>query len=110
MAQTVTPGPGTKVINGLDTYNYTVINSGLHTVSLGINEIPPSGITITIKKNGSTIASTSAPAASQQVINLSALINCTASDVLGVVVASASAIDSGLNDFKGILNIRQGIV
>src|SRR6185312_13890856 len=95
------------VINQLDTYNHTAGASTVYTVSIAINEIPPSGITIAIKQNSSTIASLSAPAAAQGVMNLSAQINAVADDVLGVVIASSTASDQGGNSFKGILTIRQ---
>jgi hypothetical protein len=75
---------------------------------MSINELPPSGITITIKKNGSTMASTSAPAAQQQVINLSTTINCAVNDTISVIVASSTPSDQGPQRFKGILRINVG--
>lgn len=108
MATTINNLISSKVISNLDTYNYTVINDGLHYVSLVINELPPSGITITIQKNSSTVASTSTPNPAQQVVQLAATINCAANDVLSVIVASANASDGYAQVFKGILVIKQG--
>ena len=82
MATTITNMISSKVISNLDTYNYTVQTAALHYVSLVINEIPPSGITITIKQNSTTLASTSAPNIAQQVIQLAATTNCAVNDVL----------------------------
>jgi hypothetical protein len=120
-------------INQLGMYVYTVKSAGLHTASLAINERPVSGITITVLQNATTVLTTSAPTASpssptvtgagsgpltapsvgglgQQVINARVLLNCAANDTITFTVASATAHDANLNDFKGILNIRQGQV
>jgi hypothetical protein len=98
------------VIANLDTYAHTALQSSVYTASVSILEIPPSGITVTIKQNANVIASTSVPATSQQQVLLSAVMNVTASDVISIVVASSNAADAGLNVFKGILNIRVGSI
>jgi hypothetical protein len=108
MATTITNMISSKVISNLDTYNYTVQTAALHYVSLVINEIPPSGITITIKQNSTTLASTSAPNIAQQVIQLAATTNCAVNDVLSVIVASSNPSDGYPQVFKGILTIKQG--
>jgi len=110
MATIIPKIESSHVINQLDTYTHTAAASTMYTVSVAINEIPPSGITVLIKQNSSTIASLSAPAAAQSVMNLSAVINATASDALNVVIASSTPSDQGGNSFKGILTIRQGLV
>lgn len=132
MAQTITGISKTKILTNLDTYNHTTLNSGTYTMSLAVNEHPVSGITIAMKRNGSTILTTAAPTSQnsasvtgagsgpltaaaqselgQQVVQASISVNCTAGDVLTVVIASATAHDSKSNDFKGILSIRQGSV
>jgi len=97
-----------KVISNLDTYIYTVNSSAPHVARLTINEIPSSGITITIQHNGSTVSSTSAPAAQQQVVELMATIPCAASDTISFIVASANASDGFPQVFKGTLNIHVG--
>lgn len=97
-----------KPVNNLDTYNYTVINAGMHLVAVTINEQPPSGITISLKLNGSTVVSTSAPNVQQQVINLSTTMNCSPNDVIGIVLASSTPSDQGPQSFKGLIRINQG--
>ena len=108
MATVITDLISTKVLNSLDTYNHTAKAASMYYVSIQLNEVPPSGISIVIKQNSSTIASLSSPAASQSVMNLQAVLNCALNDVIGVVISSSSAIDQGPNAFKAILNIHQG--
>lgn len=97
-----------KPVNNLDTYNYTVVDVGMHVVAVTIMEQPPSGMTIAIKLNGVTQVSASAPAASQQVMNLSTTLNCALNDVIGVVLASSTASDKNPQSFKGTIRINPG--
>lgn len=110
MATIITRIDQSKVISNLDTYNHTTLAAGMYTVSIQVSEIPPSGVTLSIKQNSSTIASVSVPAAAQQLTQLRVVINCAISDVLGVVIASSTAREAGPNQIKGILNIHQGSV
>jgi hypothetical protein len=97
-----------KVISNLDTYQYTVGANGMHYVNLAINEIPPSGITISIQQNSNTPLVTSAPSAAQQVVQLATTLNCVIGDTITIVVASSTPSDQGPQSFKGILTIKQG--
>lgn len=99
-----------KVINTLDTYNHTALLTSMYVVSCNINEIPPSGITIEIKQNGTSKLLTIAPTPAQSVINARVVLSCAAGDVIAIIVSSASVIDSQRNDFKGILSITPGQV
>lgn len=108
MATTITGITKSKILTNLDTYNHTALSTQMYGVSVQLSEIPPSGITITIKQNSSTIASTVAPANGQSTVQLQCLMNCTANDVIGVILASSSAVDAQLNDFKAILRITAG--
>lgn len=132
MAQTITGITKTKIITNLDTYNHTTLAAGAYTMSLAINERPRSGIIITMQRNGSTIATTAAPTTQdsasvtgagtgpitaptqldigQEVVQLTVSVTCAIGDVLTAIVSSATAHDGKSNDFKGILNIRQGSV
>lgn len=97
-----------KVICGLDTYNYTIVNAGMHVASINLTEQPPSGMSILIQQNGSTKASFSAPAASQNHIDLKVTMNCAANDIISFVLSSSNAGDQQLNSIKGILIVHQG--
>jgi hypothetical protein len=133
MSTTITGIGQSKVINNLDTYIHTTALTSMYTISMMVSERPVSGIIITLQHNGSTVASTSAPTApalapnvtgagsgtltapttasiGQQLVQLSATINCTAGDTISAIVSSSTAHDSKPNDFKGILNIRPGTI
>lgn len=110
MATIITGIDKTKVVSNLDTYNHTALSSGMYMVSIAVTEIPPSGLTLAIKKNGSTVVSTSAPAASQQLAQLQTVLNVAANDVIGITLASSNIADTKLNVLKGILNIHRGSV
>ena len=108
MATTIADLGSTKTLTNLDTYTYTIKTAGMHMVKVDLNELPPSGITITIKQNTTTLASLSAPAAAQGVMTLQAVGNFAVSDTVNVVIASSTATDQGPNKFKATLNIHLG--
>lgn len=108
MATIITDLISTKVLSNLDTYNYTVKTAGMHMVSLTLNELPPSGCTITIQQNSTPVASLAAPATAQNNMELQTVINCATSDLISVIIASSTATDQGPNAIKAILNIHTG--
>jgi hypothetical protein len=97
-----------KTVGSLDTYQHTALLTSPYTVAVRLTETPPSGCTITIKQNSTTIASTSAPAAAQQVINLRGVINATAGDVIQVIIASSAAIDQDPQSIQATIQIVPG--
>jgi hypothetical protein len=97
-------------VSNLDTYQYTTQLASLYTVSMQLNEIPPSGVSIVINQNGTPMATSLPPSAVQSHIELSVLLNCAIGDVLTVVVSSSSLSDTGPNAIKALLNIRVGQV
>lgn len=97
-----------NVIQGLGTWTHIVAQTQMYYVSVDCSEIPPSGITITIQKNGSQVAASSVPASAQSNVKISQIINCTAADVLSVVIASSSQSDAAPNVTKSIIVVRQG--
>ena len=110
MATIITDISESKIMTNLDTYNYTAQAAGMYIVSCAISEIPVSGITIALKQNGSTKASVAAPASTQSVQQLQVIMNCDLNDVIGVTIASSVAQDNQINDFKALINIRQGTI
>lgn len=108
MASTLTlNGAQAAVICNLDTYNYTVNTTAAHVCKINLLVIPPSGILILIKQNGSTIATMSA-AHDAEVNNLITTAACTSGDVISFVLSSAVQVDNNLNVLKGIINIHVG--
>ncbi len=110
MSQTISKISHSQVINQLDTYNHTALATDVYTVSVRLSDIPTTGISVVIKQNSTTIATSTTAAADQNHIEIQAKINCTATDVIGVIFASSAAGDQGGNSFKAILDIRQGLV
>jgi len=110
MAQTLPTIYRTNILTNLDTYNHTALANSIYTVNVQLTETPPSGMSITIKQNSSTMASISSPAASQSVMNLQVQLNCAINDTISVVLASSSAIDQQLNNIRAILEISQGTI
>lgn len=108
MAQTITGINQTKVLNQLDTYNHTALSASMYMVSVSLDEIPTSGISIAIKQNGSTKITSVAPTTAQGNVKVQIVLNCAVNDVIGVTLSSAVAADSGKNVIKAILNIHQG--
>lgn len=108
MAQTITGITEIKSVIDLDTYNHTVKTAGMYVVDCVVSDIPPSGVIITIQKNGSTVATSTAPAATQGTTGLRRVINCAVADVLTVILSSSTASDTGKNRIKATLNIHVG--
>lgn len=110
MAQIISGISETKVISSLDTYNHTTKAASMYSVTVTLSEIPTSGLSIVIKQNSSTIATSIAATPNQNSISLQTVINCALNDVIGIVITSTSAVEAGPNQFKGILNIHQGSI
>lgn len=111
MATTITGITKTKVLSNLDTYNHTTLAASMYNVKCTLSEQPPSGVIITIQQNGVTKATTTtAPAATQQLVELAVTMNCAISDLLSVIITSSNPTDTGKNAIKAILNIHQGSV
>lgn len=108
MATLITGIAQAKVLSNLDTYNHTALQTSMYKVAVTASEIPPSGLLITIKQNGSTKATAALPAAAQNHVELQTVLNCTANDVISVVLSSASAGDTQLNVVKATMAITVG--
>jgi hypothetical protein len=95
---------------GLGTLTYTIATASLYNVRAQITEIPPSGLSVVIKQNGSTIFTSPVltPTQVAQQFKYSPIVGAV-NDVITVVLASASAIDSGLNNVKSTITIGQGV-
>lgn len=94
---------------GLDDYTHTIAADGIYNVHGELTEVPPSGVSVLVKKNGSTIftAPTLTPTQSAMQFNTGPK-SFAAADVITVVIASTDAIDNQLNTVKNIVSIEQG--
>lgn len=106
MAQTLVNLDSSKVISKLDTYNYTIPSTGVYLIQVQMIEIPPSALSIVIKQNTVSKASSVAPAAAQQIVNTQILLRCAASDAISIEVTSATAGEAAPNQIKGLIMIQ----
>ena len=99
------------LISGLDTWNYTVPTggAGAYSVHAEITEVPPTGLTAIVKKNGSTIftAPTISPTQIAQQFKFGFLV--ADADAISVVIASSTAIDLVANNVKATVTIQQWV-
>lgn len=98
---------------GLPTFAYTVpsTGAGIYSVRVSVSDVPPSGISVLIKNNGSTIYTVPIESLSptQNFVKYKTPpINLAASDAITVVVASSESVDNLLNTVKVTCAIQQG--
>lgn len=99
-----------QVSVGLVTFAYTVPSggAGLYNVHVECTEVPPSGISILVKKNGSTIYTAPVISPTQNALQFKTHMLLADSDAITVVMASAESIDNQLNTVKTSCTIAQG--
>lgn len=98
------------LLAGLPTWTYTVPTGGAgpYSVHVESTEGPSSGVSILVKKNGSTVYTADALTPTQGAIQFKFALLLAAADVLTVVMASSSAVDNQLNSVKSTCTIQQG--
>ena len=95
-----------NVATGLGTFSYTALVAGLYNVASQSSVVPPSGLSVVINKNGSPVATSIAPSAAAQVVDIQAQLSCAINDVITVVLSSSTASDLVLNNVKSIITIN----
>ena len=96
-----------KPICNLDTYQHTALATQPYSVNVTMSEVPPSGLSITIQRNGSTVASAQMNS-NQNRAMIQAVIPCVVADVISIIVASSAVQESAPNSIKGLLNLHIG--
>jgi len=97
-----------NVVGGLGTWTDTITVAGLYNIASNSTVFPPSGLSVIINLNGSPIASSAAPSAAEQVVNVQATsVPCAVNDVITVVISSSAANDQILNAVKTIIVLTQ---
>lgn len=96
------------MLTGLDTLTYTVPATGLYSVAVQSTEVPPSGISIVVKQNGSTVYTAPTLSPTQSAIQFRQVFNFTAADAIQVILSSAAATDNAINNVKSNIIIQQG--
>lgn len=98
------------VLTGVQTWIYTVPAGagGPYSVHMELSEVPPTGLSILVKKNN--VTQFTAPTIQQdqiaQQFKFGMLL--AAADVVTVVMASAAAVDNAINNVKSTVTIQQG--
>lgn len=108
MAQVLNINGQAKVLNQLDSYDYTAPVAGMYVMDIFVTEVPPSGLQVEFRQNGSLVASSVLPTPAQNQIRLRVIVNAAANDVLRTNLISSSAIDTEKNVIKAILNVQAG--
>jgi len=104
MAQSIPNFNHSYFFDSLDTYNYTMINSGATTLTVKLTDtLGNDGINITINQNGSLVSSVTAPSVITNEFNLLVPIAALAGDVISVIVTSSSLPDATPNVLRGSL-------
>jgi len=101
-----------KVVNGLNTYQYTIQTAGVHVAKIRTAHPSSSGMTITISQNGTPRATTTATdvltPGGQTSSYLATSINCAVNDVITWTISSSNVNDQQLNTVKSTLNLHMG--
>lgn len=93
---------------GLVTMTFSIPSTGLYNVKADITEIPPSGLVVVVKQNGSTVFTAPVITPTQSALQFKYDLNAVAADAIQVVLSSPSAIDALYNSVKSIISIGQG--
>lgn len=94
---------------GLDDFTHTVASTGTYSVSVQSTETPPTGLSVVVNKNGSPIFTAPVITPTQSAMQFQVGFLAAATDVITVVLTSASEIDSQLNTLKTSVSIFNGL-
>lgn len=94
---------------GLGTWTITVPTLGVYHASCFLTEVPPTGISVAIQQNGSSVIATGALNPNATVYNLDCFIDCAVGDIINIVVTSATTPDLSVPTIKSVMNVRAGI-
>lgn len=97
-----------NVYTGLGTFTHTVAQTSMYYVQVTCTEVPASSLSIAINQNTVNQVTSVAPSSAQGSIALRTVLNCTAGDVIDVVLSSAAATDNQLNTLKTIITLGRG--
>lgn len=98
-----------QVFAGLGTLTYTVPSTGIYNVRCTVTEIPPSGLTIVVNDNGAPVFTAPVITPTQIALQFKADFYFTAAHVITVVLSSAVASDSQLNNVKASITLGTGL-
>lgn len=100
------------VFVGLGTLTYTVPATGNYNVICESTEVPPTGLSIVVKNNGSTLYTAPVITPTQSAIQFKFDFQATLNDSVTVVLASSQSlptdVDNQLNNLKTTVAVVQG--
>lgn len=107
---------GTDVGQGL-IYTFTIpallptqiSGAGIYRVSLQTTFTPVSGLTITVKQNGSTVYTAPVPTPTQSALQFQLDLLCAVADVITVNLTSSTPVDQLLNTIQTTCSISNGL-
>lgn len=101
-----------KVVDGLNSYQYTSTTAGMHVARARVSHLPTTGMSISINQNSVSKAAVTLanrhPSTSQSNDVLMVTINCAVNDVIEFALTSFASEDNQSNTIKAELNIHQG--
>lgn len=104
-----------KVVNGLNTYQYTIQSTAVHNCRIKVDKQPSSTMSISIVQAGShnaTLASATLVALDQADGQSSYILqspaNCVSGDTISFILSSSNQVDQQANTIKATLNIHVG--
>lgn len=106
MATVITTFPQTY--SNLDTYNRTIQTAGLHTARIEVYLPEGSSVSVVVKQNATTLATSAAPLSTQRSIVMLVPFNAALSDVISFAVTSSNPIDQQPNVLKISINLKLG--
>lgn len=98
-----------QVFVGLGTLTYTVPTTGIYNVRCTATELPPSGLTIVVNDNAAPVFTAPAVSPTQIALQFKAGFVFTAGHTVTIVLSSANAIDSELNNVKTSITLGTGL-
>lgn len=99
---------GNKTVEGLGTFIYTTTVTAFHVASIRVSIPAGSGLSVLIKQNASTKATSTAPTANSVEVDLSVELDITSGDTISFVLSSSTAVDQTPNVLKSTLNVHLG--
>lgn len=93
---------------GLGTFNHTAMATRPYNIQADISVNPASSVVAIVTLNGATKYTAPALVPTSKSIKFKFQLNCTANDVIAVVLSSAATIDNQLNTVKSTITFGDG--
>lgn len=106
-----------KTMVGLNTYQYTVGSTSIHSARIKVDHHQSSNLTVSIVQAGSVNATLATATVNpsgttttdgQSSVVLTALANCQSGDTISFVLTSSATVDNQLNTVRSSMIVTQG--